>query len=183
MILGESAGDVCTIALCMINMGYSLMSQAELATANGDEKGATRLRERAAMITDRAIDAAQSYGDLWNLRTALCNGAEAYKLLGKADVAEEYLDRWEIVAGKTGPREQIHYLYTRGEVLTAQGRLYDALEICQRAERLAAEGTHIEHRAGSLRRLSDVEAAIGITKRHWTISVPIMRSLSGSWGN
>ncbi len=160
LTLGETAGDICTMALCFINMGYSLMSQAELALANGDPAEATRLRERAAMLSDRAVDAAQSYGDLWNLRTALCNGAEAYKLLGKLALAHGNLDRWEALGGQTGPREEIHYLCTRGEVLTAEGRLEEALAVCRRAVSLAT-GSQIEHRAAGLRRLSEVEAAMG----------------------
>ncbi len=159
--LAEQAGDPCSIALTLINMAYSLMSQAELAIANGDMDAALDLRLRSIALNDRAVEVARGYGDLWNLRIALCNGAEAYALFDEMAEADRYLSEWQGLGGKTGPREQIHYLYTRGEVLTRKGALAEALAICREAVDLAAECALIDHRASTLRRLSEVEAAIG----------------------
>ncbi len=159
--LAERAGDPCTIALTLINIGYSLVSQAEAAESEGDEDLGRRLRERAAMVNDRAIDMARGYRDLWNLRIALCNGAEFYLLLGDVSTAEAYLDQWESLNGEAGLRERIHYLYTRGEVLTRSGRLDQALEVCREAAMLAETSAQLDHKANTLRRLSDVEAELG----------------------
>lgn len=159
--LAERAGDACTIALTLTNIGYSLVSQAELSEAEGQADAGRRLRERSAMATDRAIEVARGYGDLWNLRLALCNGAENYVLLGDPALAERYLAEWEQLQGAIGPREQIHYLYTRGELMTRTGRLVEALQICREAAQLAASGAQLDHKANTLRRLSDVEAALG----------------------
>ncbi len=159
--LAHQAADDCTIALNLINIAYSLVSQAELVEANGDISAGRRLRERAAMANDRAIDVARGYGDLWNLRTALCNGAEMYSLLGDMAGAEAKLAEWEALRGRPGRREEIHYLYTKGELLTLSGKLNEALDICRRAAEFAADGVQVDHKANTLRRLSEVEAAMG----------------------
>lgn len=159
--LAHRAADDCTIALILINIAYSLASQAELAEANGDLPACRRLQERSAMANERAIEVARRYGDLWNLRIALCNGAEIYALLGEMTEAELKLAEWEALDGRTGLREEIHYLYTKGEFLTLSGKLHDALDTCRRAAQLAANGAHTDHKANTLRRLSEVEAAMG----------------------
>jgi diguanylate cyclase (GGDEF)-like protein len=159
--LADRAGDPCTIALNQINIGYSLVSQAEAAESEGDNELGRRLRERSAMVNDRAIEMARGYGDLWNLRIALCNGAEFYLLLGEVATAEAYLDQWDRLGGEAGLRERIHYLYTRGEFLTHMGRLDQALEVCREAASLAETSAQLDHKANTLRRLSEVEAAMG----------------------
>lgn len=159
--LAERAGDDCTIALNLINIAYSLASQAELAEADNLAEAALRLRQRCAMANDRAIEVARGYGDLWNLRTALCNGAEIYTVLGELDLAGAYLAEWEELGGQIGMREEIHYLYTRGELLTRKGDLDEALDVCRKAVDLAARGAQLDHKANTLRRLSEVEAARG----------------------
>ncbi len=159
--LADEAGDPCTIALNLINIGYSLVSQAEAAESEGDVDLGRRLRERSAMANDRAIDLARGYGDLWNLRIALCNGAEYYFLLDDFAVAEAYLDQWARLDGEAGLRERIHYLYTLGEFLTRRGQLDQALDVCREAAKLAETSAQLDHKASTLRRLSEVEAALG----------------------
>ena len=159
--LADRAGDACTIALNLINIAYSLASQAESAEGEGDIDLGRRLRERSAMANDRAIEVARGYGDLWNLRIALCNGAETYTALDEMALAEAYLDECADLEGKVGPREEIHYLYTRGEFLLRSGRPDEALQVCHHAARLAANGAHLDNKANTLRRLSEVEARLG----------------------
>lgn len=159
--LAQQAGDDCTIALNLINIAYSLASRAELVGADGDPQAAHRLLERSAMANDYAIEVARTYGDLWNLRTALCNGAENYAVLGDLVLAEAYLEQWERLSGRVGLRERIHYLYTRGEVLTRKGDLAEALVVCHQAVQLADNTPQLDHKANTLRRLSEVEAAMG----------------------
>lgn len=159
--LAEAAGDACTIALNLINLGYSLVSQAELLEAEGDAEAGQRLRERSQIYNDRAIVVARRYGDLWNLRIALCNGAEAHAIAGRHDVAERYIEEWRGLPGRIGPREEIHFLYTSGEALMRRGALEEAHAICRQAVFLAANNSSLDHKANTMRRLSDVEAAMG----------------------
>ncbi|MBE7732287.1 tetratricopeptide repeat-containing diguanylate cyclase [Devosia faecipullorum] len=159
--LADRAGDACTIALNLINIGYSLASQAEAAENEGDVELGRRLWERSAMANDRAIEVARGYGDLWNLRIALCNGAETYTVMGELGLAEAYLDECADLDGRTGPREEVHYLYTRGEFLLRNGQPEEALQVCHQAARLAANSSQLDNKANTLRRLSEVEARLG----------------------
>jgi diguanylate cyclase len=157
----EQAADACTIALNLINLAYSLVSQAELAEAEGNADAGRRLRERSQAFNDRAIVMARRYGDLWNLRIALCNGAEALAIDGQHDLAERYLAEWRSLPGRIGPREEIHYLYTSGEALLRRGELEQAHATCRQAVFLASNNSSVDHKANTMRRLSDVEAAMG----------------------
>nr|WP_314261013.1 tetratricopeptide repeat-containing diguanylate cyclase [uncultured Devosia sp.] len=148
-------------ALYLINLAYSTVSLAEAAEAAGDAEGGLRLRHDANMLNDAAIDTAIRCGDLWNLRTALCNGAEYYGLLGELGRADDYLAQWESVPGEAGLRERIHYLYTSAELLTLQGRLDEALTRSEEAVALAEQNTNADHKASTIRRLSDVHEALG----------------------
>lgn len=159
--LADRAGDDCTIALNLINIAYSLSSQAEMADADGKPDMALLLRQRSATANDHAIMVARRYGDLWNLRVALCNGAEIYVLLDDIAQAQACLDEWEGLSGEIGLRERIHYLSTRGELLTHKGALDEALQICRQAVQLATDSPQVELKINTLRSLSDVEAAMG----------------------
>lgn len=159
--LAEAAADDCTIALNLINMGYSMGSQAELAIAGGDQDRARRMWERGTMFTDRAITIARQYGDLWNLRGALCNAAEFQAFLGEMDRAQGYLDEWAALPGRVGPREQVHYLDTKGQVLTSRGNYRDALAVCRETVRQTSNVSSADLKVQALRRLSAVEAELG----------------------
>ncbi|ODT50596.1 MAG: hypothetical protein BGO80_06505 [Devosia sp. 63-57] len=161
LALAEKGDDPSTTAMTLVNMGFSVVSQAEFAEAAGHVEDGLRLRRKAMMFNDRAIDTARACGDLWNLRIALCNGAELAQGLGYREMARAFLDEWDSLPGTVGPRSRIHYLYTRGELLTAWGQLDEALAVCKEAVRLAANGANLDHRVNTLRRLSDVEAALG----------------------
>lgn len=159
--LAEEAGDVSTIARCNICVGYSLASLAELADADGDLERGRELREQCTLFNDRGIEAARRYGDIWNLRTALCNGAENHAVMGQLDLADGYLKEWEALKAPIGLREETHYLYTKGEVLTLMKRHTEALEVCRKAADRAAKGPSLDNRSNTLKRLSDAEAAMG----------------------
>ncbi|UJW86776.1 GGDEF domain-containing protein [Devosia sp. SL43] len=148
-------------ALYVTNLAFSQVSVAEAAELEGRPEEGRHWRGLAIASNDRAIATAESSGDTWALRTALCNGAEYYALIGQIDVAENYLIRWLDTPGEVGLREQIHYLYTRGELLTRTGRLHEALELCEQAVELAAASAHADHKANTLRRLSEVHEALG----------------------
>lgn len=149
-------------ALFLTNIGYSQTSRAETAESQGDAEGGKTWRHLAVASNDSAIAMAEACGDLWDLRTALCNGAEYHACLGDPAAAETYLERWLALPGDVGLREKIHYLYTRGEVLTKAGRLSEALEACLEAIGIAERHSHADHRANSNRRLSEVYEAMGL---------------------
>ncbi|SEQ02120.1 diguanylate cyclase (GGDEF) domain-containing protein [Devosia sp. YR412] len=149
------------MALLLINRAYGQVTSAEMAEFEGDAEAGRHWRDLAVDTNDAAIAAAEASGDGWNLRTALCNGAEYHVLLDRPEQAHDYLGRWAGVAGEPGLRERIHLLYTKGEVLTLTGRLAEALEICEQAVALADGTTHTDHQANAVRRLSDVHEAMG----------------------
>lgn len=148
-------------ALFLTNIGYSQLSRSEMADLEGDHDAADTFRSDAITNNDLAIDIAARHGDIWNLRTALCNGAEYYACIGQMTVADQYLDRWQHLPGDIGLRAEIHYLYTRGEVLTKAGRLDEALKACVAAVDLAAANKQADHKANSFRRLAEVYEALG----------------------
>jgi diguanylate cyclase len=148
-------------ALYITNLAFSQVSIAEAAELEGRVEEGRHWRGQAIVSNDSAIDIAEASGDAWALRTALCNGAEYYALVDRLDVAERYLDRWRDIPGPVGLREQIHYLYTKGELLTRAGRFAEALTLCEQAVALAASSTHADHKANTLRRLSEVHEALG----------------------
>ena len=150
-------------SLYLTNLAYSQVSIAEAAENEGRPEEGRHWREQALVTNDRAIGIAEACGDKWSLRTALCNGAEYYGLVGREEQAVAYLDRWLGVTGTVGLREQIHYLYTRGELLTRMGRPQEALGFCEEAVALAEASTHADHRANTIRRLSEVHEALGNT--------------------
>lgn len=149
------------LALLLINRAYGQVSSAELAESQGDADAGRNWRDLAVETNDAAIAAAEATGDGWNLRTALCNGAEYHALLDRPDMAHAYLARWQAVAGEPGMRERIHHLYTTGELLTRTGALPQALAICEEAAELAETTTHANNQANAARRLSDVHEAMG----------------------
>ena len=161
LALVAGTDDLSAQALYATNLAFSQVSMAEAAENEGRTEEGRQWRERALATNDQAIRIAETCGDKWALRTALCNGAEYYALLGREDVALNYLGRWEEVIGVTGLREHVHYLYTRGELLTRMGRLSEALEFCELAVELAEASSHVDHQVNTLRRLSEVHEALG----------------------
>lgn len=147
--------------LYLVNLAYSVVSMAEAAEAAGDMAGGQRLRRRAIGTNDDAIAVAEGCGDAWTLRTALANGAEYYGLVGDIVRAQAYLARWQEVPGEVGLRERIHYLYTSAELLTLSGRLEEALVRSEEAVALAEQNTNADHKANTIRRLSEVHEALG----------------------
>ncbi|QQR37674.1 GGDEF domain-containing protein [Devosia oryziradicis] len=161
LALVAGTDDLSAQALYATNLAFSQVSLAEAAENEGRLEEGRTWREQALVNNDLAIKVAETCGDKWALRTALCNGAEYYALLGREDVALSYLARWEEVIGTVGLREHVHYLYTRGELLTRMGRLGEALEFCELAVELAEASSHVDHQVNTLRRLSDVHEALG----------------------
>lgn len=154
-------GDLWGEGLYLINLAYSQVSLAEAAEHAGDAAEGQHQRELALVNNDRAIAAAEACGDKWSLRIALCNGAEYYAVVGQIERGMTYLERWNEVSGDLGLREHIHYLYTRGELLTLAGRLPEALEICVAAVALADGSTNTDNKANTCRRLAEVHEKLG----------------------
>lgn len=149
----------------LTNLAYSQVSLAEAAESRGELAEGRALREMAVANNDRAIAEAEQCGDLWSLRTALCNGAEYHGLAGDIALARTYLARWERLGGTVGPRERIHYLYCSAELLTRSGRLTEALALCEEAVELAAGTANADHKANTIRRLAEVHEALGHFER------------------
>jgi diguanylate cyclase len=147
--------------LLLVNMGYAQTAMAEASEKRGERGGAEDWRRRAVISNDQAIVEAANCGDIWTLRTALCNGAEYNAYLGDMETAEEYLTHWQALKGETGLREEMHFLFTRGEILSRSGRLGEALETCQEAADLADAHGHADHQAATHRRLSAGYEAAG----------------------
>jgi diguanylate cyclase len=147
--------------LLLVNLGYAQTAMAEATEKRGESGAAEDWRRRAVMSNDQAIVEAANCGDLWTLRTALCNGAEYSAYVGDMETAEEYLTHWQALKGETGLREEMHFLFTRGEILTRSGRLGEALETCKEAAELADAHGHADHQAATHRRLSAGYEAAG----------------------
>ncbi|WP_158541627.1 tetratricopeptide repeat-containing diguanylate cyclase [Pelagibacterium lacus] len=148
-------------SLVLTNLAYSQVSLAEAAELAGDTAAGHAWRIKAIATNNLAIATASGCGDLWNLRTALCNGAEYHVCLGEIGLGEHYLDRWLQLPGDIGLRSRIHYLYTRGELLTKADRLHEALAVCQTAADLAENHKQADHKANTSRRLAEVFEALG----------------------
>ncbi|CAN7371020.1 diguanylate cyclase [Devosia sp. LjRoot3] len=148
-------------SLFLTNIAYSQVSLAESAERDGDMRKGHDLRVRAIDTNNQAIAVASACGDFWNLRTALCNSAEYYACLGELALAEQCLDRWEEVPGDIGLRSEIHYLYTRGELLTKAGHLQEAVAVCQQAVALSENHKQADHKANSNRRLAEALEGLG----------------------
>ena len=149
-------------ALYLANIAFSFISKAELAAAGGKTEEGLGYRRRAVEFTDRAIETAESCGDLWTLRLALCNGAEYAADLGWFDIARDYLDRCEQLPGRRGLRERIHFLFTKGDILRRMGAVHEALPLCAEAAALGEKSNNADIRSQTLRRLSEVEADLGL---------------------
>ena len=148
-------------SLILTNKAYSYVSIAEAAEREGREDEGREWRLSAIEINAQAVDIAARCGDFWNLRTAICNGAEYHVCLGNLAEAERYLDRLRGLDGEVGPRSEIHYLYTLGEFLTKSGRLEEALATCRQAVELAFRHNQADHRANTCRRLAETLEAMG----------------------
>ena len=161
LALLENLGMPSAEAMYLTNVAYSTVSLAEAAEAAGDAVSGRRFRIEANVANDRAIAIAAECGDAWTLRTCLCNGAEYYAVFGDLERSQSYLARWPMVPGAVGPRERIHFLYTSAELLTQRGKLDEALVHSEEAVALAEQNSNAEHKANTIRRLSDVHAALG----------------------
>lgn len=148
-------------ALYLVNIAYAQSSLAEVAQAEGDSVAARQFLDESIATNDLAIEVASICGDLWNLRTALCNGAECYLIDGNQHAAADYLAQWERIEGHVGLRERNHYYYTKSDLLVAVGDLELALEFALAANALAAANNQASHKANAAKQLSAVYEAMG----------------------
>src|SRR5690606_629570 len=106
-------------------------------------------------------DAARSIGDYWNLRVALANGAEAYADVNELTLAQVCIDEYESLPPDPGPREHVHYLYSKSDIHARRGE-YDKVNILlQEAVSAIGKTGHHDHKTNTLRRLAEVKALTG----------------------
>jgi diguanylate cyclase (GGDEF)-like protein len=159
--LANLSGDMSTRALTLVNFGYAKMNQVFRARAEGRRDAESMLAAEAMDFVEQAVEVAREAGDLWNLRVALCNGAELFSFDGNIERAKALLAEWDDLPGVTGPREDIHYIYSKGDVLYRLDRNEEALELYRDALRLADQSALHDHKVNALRRLCEIKAKRG----------------------
>jgi diguanylate cyclase (GGDEF)-like protein len=159
--LADASGDESTIALSFVNSAFAALKCADMAADAEELEKANALRECGLELNQHAILVARQCGDLWNLRTALCNGAESLSIFGRTDAALGYLDEVEKLPDTPGPRGEGHLHHTKGDVLERLGRDAEALACYIRAERLATGFSLHDQMVQVFKRLAEIHAKLG----------------------
>jgi len=158
--LAKHSGDMSTVALSHINTGYA-RHYLRLQQKSRDPAEAEALAWQIADDCQQGAAAARSIGDFWNLRVALANGAEIYADLGELQLAQACIDEYDTLPPDKGPRERIHYLYSKSDVHALLGQHDKAHDLLLEAYDELTRTDHHDHRANLLRRLAEVKARIG----------------------
>lgn len=159
--LAAADADDSARGLYLTDLAYGHCDLAEAAGLGEDKVRAAELFEMAVVINGEAIAAADSSGDGWVRRLALCNQAELLGTLGRMEEAHECMSRWRDTPGEIGMRADIHYLYTLGELQMRSGDLQAARTTCISAVRLAEKAGQADHLKNTLRRLAEVDERLG----------------------
>lgn len=160
MGLALQSGDPSTIALTHINLGYArhaLRNQIEAV----DPEGAAKLTRVVADECRRGADMARSAGDVWNLRVALANGAEYYVKLDDIGRAKACIEEYEALSLDLGPRERVHFLYAKSDILAHLGLYDQVLALLLEAHETLTNSGHHRPKTNVLRRLAEVRAKTG----------------------
>ncbi|MET3924725.1 tetratricopeptide repeat-containing diguanylate cyclase [Devosia sp. 2618] len=157
----QATGDVLIMEYVENNIGLACVLRGDALKAEGPSDEVLKLYRQGIAVFQQAAVWARECGDHWNLRVILANCAEASMLVGDVDGAFQCLSEYENLPGTGGPRSEIHYLYTRGEVLLHIGRLDEALGLCEAALALAESSGLHDHKVNTLRRLSEVHERLG----------------------
>jgi diguanylate cyclase (GGDEF)-like protein len=161
LVLANRSQDPSTQALTLVNSGFARTAYGSVVRAGGNQQAADELDREGLEFTFAAIRKARDAGDLWNLRTALCNGAEIHAARGEVAEAQALIAEWDELPGKTGPRENTHYLYASGDIFVQLGDNERALEVYLKALKLVTDDTHQEHKVNTLRRLCEIKSKMG----------------------
>lgn len=159
--LAAEQANIAAEAYYLLNLGFCHTKIAEEAETFGEPGRAIGEREAAIDLSERAIVRAESSGDHWTLRVALCNTAEMLGLQGRHDLALAYLERHSSLPGDPGPSLRIHYLYTLGDIALRSGDLAQASSILEQALALADSTQQLDHQVNSARKLAEVLEIIG----------------------
>lgn len=160
MRLALKSGDKSTLALTHINRGYAkLCLRAQMVSL--DPTAVESLAWDVADECQRGAEAARAIGDYWNLRVALANAAEAYAEVHELTLAEVCIEEYERLPPDPGPREHIHYLYSKSDIHARRGE-YDRVHVLlQEALAVVGKTGHHDHKTNTLRRLAEVRAMTG----------------------
>lgn len=160
MSLAEKSGDASTVALTYINIGYAkYFLRDQLLVLEPDR--VEPLGWEVAEATQLAAEAARRSGDLWNLRVALANAAEAYAACRELTLAQVCIDEYERLPPDPGPRAHIHYLYSKSDIHAQRGEYDKVLALLHEARDMTQSIGHHDHNANTLRRLAEVSAHTG----------------------
>lgn len=164
MRFADESGDASTVALTHINRGYAQHAlRTQLEALN--PKAARNLTLSIAEETARGAEVARIAGDVWNLRVALANGVEYYVELGDIARAKACIEEYEELPQHLGPRERIHFLYAKSDILAKLGRFDDVMPLLLEAYEVLTHTGHHDHKTNILRRLADLKANIGDFKQ------------------
>jgi diguanylate cyclase (GGDEF) domain len=160
MRLADQSGDLSTVALSHINRGYAkhfLRQQVQSV----DARLADALAQSTVEECRLGAEVARAAGDLWNLRVALANCAEAYAEIGDIERARACIEEYEDLPHELGPRERFHFLYSKSDIFLKLGRYDEVLPLLLEAYEVLASTGHHDHKANILRRLAELKARTG----------------------
>src|SRR5690606_6057104 len=109
----------------------------------------------------RGADVARIAGDIWNLRIALANGAEAYADIGDIAQASAFIEEYEELPQDLGPRERVHFLYSKSDIFLKLGHYDEVLPLLLEAYEVINRTGHHDHKTNILRRLAELKAKTG----------------------
>jgi diguanylate cyclase (GGDEF)-like protein len=167
----EALPDDLLLGRCLTNLAGAEAELGLRAETRGDAAELRRRTQAAIAIEERALAICRGNGDAWSVSVILCNLAEHLCLIGDADAANALLDSHDPGQGSLGDRAMVHYRFTRGVVLAAQGRPEAAITEFQASLATEKDGdieqavmSH-EHLAAAYERIGDYQAALAAYKK------------------
>ncbi len=157
----HQAGDPYLISWIETVFACILADLADLAKLAGDEAGFYEGYEAAVRVCHDAANRARDNSYSWVERVALSNGADIYATTGRFREAHLLLDRWRGVEGELSNRRLLHYLANRAEVFFAEGRLKEALDMCNQALEVGDAESIFDLMRECMRLLSSIHEGLG----------------------
>jgi diguanylate cyclase (GGDEF)-like protein len=131
--IARAEGDELCLGRWLANLAGAQAELGLMAELQGDDAGLRHWTEVAIRTEEAALIHLARSRDTWCQRTVLCNIAEHCTLLGDFAAAQDYLDQHAATTGPVGAREAVHFEFTKAQLLSASGRLDEAIECYQRS--------------------------------------------------
>lgn len=176
--IAQDLDNPAAAAFYTLILGFAHAKMADVAGKLEQPEQAEGQRALAIHHSIAAAALAETAGDFWTLRVALCNTAEFLSAAGRNDEAVALLDRWAALPGVASASLRIHRLYTLALVQLAAGQHDPAHAAAAQALSLAEANGQVDHQVNAAEVMSrileaqgDARAALAMHRRYHSLYI------------